>query len=59
MTLFAKFHALGLAFKDQQPKQFEEAANSLEVTHLNLLVVATSIFFSRKLIFLKNFVNGI
>ncbi|KAK4886830.1 hypothetical protein RN001_003101 [Aquatica leii] len=35
MRIFARFHALALAFKDQKPKEFEEVANSLEETYFS------------------------
>lgn len=31
LKLFAKFHAIALAFKDQSPEEFEAVANSLQV----------------------------
>lgn len=31
MDAFAKFHAISLAFKDQKPEEFREAANGLKV----------------------------
>lgn len=31
IRLFARFHALSFAFKDQFPKEFEELANNIEV----------------------------
>ncbi|KAF5297341.1 hypothetical protein FQA39_LY12180 [Lamprigera yunnana] len=33
MRLFARFHALGLAFKDQKPEEFEKAVGCLEETY--------------------------
>lgn len=35
LQLFAKFHALGLAFKNQKPKEFELAAATLEETYFS------------------------
>ncbi|XP_031341259.1 uncharacterized protein LOC116169328 isoform X2 [Photinus pyralis] len=35
MRLFARFHALGLAFKDQKPEEFQTIANALHETYFS------------------------
>ncbi|KAF5285489.1 hypothetical protein FQR65_LT13234 [Abscondita terminalis] len=35
MNLFARFHALALAFKDQKPSEFDEVATSLDETYFS------------------------